>query len=100
MVRSTSFLSPVEPLHPGPEDWPSRGACLTADPELFYHPYAEREPSRGNRERAAQQVCAGCPVRLVCRDYARAMQEPFGVWGGETETERAGWLGARAGQPA
>ncbi len=100
MARSTSLLAPVEHPLPGPEDWPSRGACLRADPELFYHPYAEREPSRGNRERAAQQVCAGCPVQQACRDYARATQEPFGVWGGETETERAQWLQGLAARPA
>jgi WhiB family redox-sensing transcriptional regulator len=29
-----------------------------------------------------------CPVRLQCRDHARAHLE-YGLWGGESEAERA-----------
>lgn len=34
--------------------------------------------------------CEGCPVRLKCRAEARALNEPAGMWGGETEAERLG----------
>jgi WhiB family redox-sensing transcriptional regulator len=38
----------------------------------------------------AKAVCAGCPVRVECREAARALglDAEFGVWGGESEDER------------
>jgi len=75
-------------------EWQLQGACRHADGELFFHPYGEREPSRGRRDRAAQAICAECPVLLRCRSYALATREPYGVWGGLTETDRVEILGA------
>lgn len=100
MTLSTAALAhaaaqPPRPGFPAPGDWPEQAACSGADPELFYHPYAEREPSRSRRDRAAKAVCSACPVRRACRDHARTRAEPYGVWGGESETERAEWLAAR-----
>ncbi len=37
---------------------------------------------------AAKAVCAGCPVRDECLDYALASRQRFGVWGGMSEQER------------
>ena len=77
---------------PGPalDRWEcqQRGACVTTDTELFFHPDNERGPRREAREAAAKAVCAGCPVLAQCRDYALATREPFGVWGGLSEPER------------
>lgn len=56
--------------------------------ELFFAPHAERPPARLRREAAARQVCMRCPVRIDCRDHAREQLE-YGLWGGETESERA-----------
>lgn len=36
----------------------------------------------------AREVCAGCRVRTECLEYALAMDERFGVWGGKSERER------------
>jgi WhiB family redox-sensing transcriptional regulator len=69
-------------------EWQLDGACRSGDGELFFHPYGEREPSRSRRERAAQAICAECPVLLPCRAYALAAREAYGVWGGLTETDR------------
>ena len=69
-------------------EWQLNGACREGDGELFFHPYGEREPSRSRRDRAAQAICAECPVLLRCRSYALANREPYGVWGGLTETDR------------
>jgi len=33
-------------------------------------------------------VCQSCPVRAECAAHALAAREPYGVWGGFTETER------------
>lgn len=38
---------------------------------------------------AAKRVCAGCPVREKCLDFAlKDRTERFGVWGGMTYDER------------
>lgn len=76
-------------------EWQLNGACRGADGELFFHPYGEREPSRSRRERAAQAICATCPVLLECRSYALAAREPYGVWGGLTENDRVEILAGR-----
>jgi WhiB family redox-sensing transcriptional regulator len=36
----------------------------------------------------AKTICAGCPVRTECLDYALADDTLVGVWGGTSETER------------
>jgi len=70
-----------------PPAWMAEAIC-GGHTELFFAPHAERPPSRLRREAAARQVCMQCPVRLQCRDHARANLE-YGMWGGESEAERA-----------
>jgi len=77
---------------PGPSadayEWQFEGACLQADPSLFFHPDGERGPSRARRDAAAVAICAGCPVLQACRTHALTVREPYGVWGGLTEDDR------------
>ena len=68
-------------------DWQVAARCRGRD-DLFFHPHGERAPTRSDRESAAKQVCATCPVRRECLDHALVSGEPYGVWGGMTETER------------
>lgn len=70
-------------------DWQCRGACNAADPEMFFHPDGERGGSRQRRIDKAKQVCATCPVLEMCRAYVLSHKEPYGVWGGMSEEERA-----------
>jgi WhiB family redox-sensing transcriptional regulator len=77
--------------------WQTDAACRRADPDLFFHPWGERDPSRSRRDAAAKAVCAACPVQLPCREVALATYEPYGVWGGLTEAEREQILGVRFG---
>lgn len=77
-------------------EWQHRGACRGRDSAQFFHPDGERGSSRARREKAAKTVCSGCPVRPECAAHALTVREPYGVWGGFTETERlrlleAGW---------
>ncbi len=45
-------------------------------------------PGRGESARPARQVCAACPVRQQCLDYAITNRIGHGIWGGLTERER------------
>lgn len=36
----------------------------------------------------AKEICAGCPIRFSCQDYAIKNNEQYGVFGGMTPTER------------
>ena len=36
----------------------------------------------------AVELCAGCPVRQECLDYALAVDEQFGIWGGVAFDQR------------
>ncbi|HEY2193636.1 MAG TPA: WhiB family transcriptional regulator [Actinomycetospora sp.] len=66
--------------------WREQAACRDLDPELFFPASDEDTPKgRGDRD-AAKAVCAGCPVRAQC--LAFGLDEPVGVWGGLSESER------------
>lgn len=84
-------MAPVERL-PTPVDahwdWQRHGACRGMDVEGFFHPDGERGSARRARDEHAKEVCARCPVIDPCRRWAHRVQEPFGVWGGESEDER------------
>jgi hypothetical protein len=66
---------------PQPRSWMTRAACLHADKELFFL-------EDGVRPEEAKRICAECPVRQRCLDYALADSTLVGVWGGTTDRER------------
>lgn len=68
-------------------DWRADALCAQVDPELFF-PTAERGALYETQVTAAKRVCAGCPVRTRCQDYAVAAL-PDGIAGGTTPEERA-----------
>ncbi len=70
-------------------EWQTHAACRGLDVAVFFHPDSERGPSRRKREEQAKAVCAGCPVRQTCLDWAMSFGELYGVWGGQTAVERA-----------
>jgi WhiB family transcriptional regulator, redox-sensing transcriptional regulator len=69
-------------------DWQMQGSCRGMDSAFFFHPEGERGPARANRETRAKQVCRSCPVLQECRRHALTAHEPYGVWGGLSESER------------
>ncbi len=80
------------------ETWQIKAGCRGPQAEAFYPPaHAERKDERIRRERAAKAVCASCPVRRPCLDYALRIREPHGIWGGMNEAERKQLLERRAG---
>ena len=73
--------------------WQWRAACRGEDANLFFPPsHFERADAKRSRERKARALCAGCPVRAECLDYALRVREPHGVWGGLNEAERRALL--------
>ncbi|MFG2225357.1 WhiB family transcriptional regulator [Streptomyces sp. NPDC048644] len=48
------------------------------------------------RVSAARELCAGCPVRQACEDWAVKAGEPDGIWGGLTPRDRAELRSARS----
>ena len=62
-------------------DWKADAACRDLDLDLFF-PDSEADSA------PALAVCAVCPVREACLDFALRTRQNDGVWGGHTETER------------
>ncbi|WP_407646122.1 WhiB family transcriptional regulator [Actinacidiphila oryziradicis] len=54
-------------------------------PDLLPSP-GERGAVHEARDQAAKEVCARCPVREPCLQFTLEANEPYGVWGGLTET--------------
>jgi hypothetical protein len=92
---SPSTLLPLGPAN-GELDFFARGACAQpgVDPALF-----TSEEDDDQAVAAARAVCARCPVRRPCRRYADAAN-PYGVYAGETQTERAARLQPHAHRAA
>ena len=63
------------------ENWRQRSACSGLDTEMFF-------PATDTEAVAAQAVCATCPVRDQCLEWALATRQEDGVWGGLTDNER------------
>jgi WhiB family redox-sensing transcriptional regulator len=78
----------VTALH-APEDWQAGAACRGQSAVIFFAPtHFERKEARAARERQAKAVCAACPVRKECLNFALRIREPHGIWGGLSEMER------------
>ena len=61
--------------------WRELAACRGADLRLFF-------PGRGESAEPARRVCAACPVREPCLDYALSHGITHGIWGGLAERDR------------
>src|ERR1700751_509488 len=64
------------------------GLCRGVDSSVFFHPDGERGRARAQRELRAKEMCRRCPVIAQCRSHALAVGEPYGIWGGLSESER------------
>lgn len=62
-------------------DWREDALCRQVGPWLFF-------PGQGESPQEAKNVCASCPVRAECLEYALVTRQIFGVWGGTSEWER------------
>jgi WhiB family transcriptional regulator, redox-sensing transcriptional regulator len=73
---------------PGEVSWQDQSLCAQTDPELFFL-------DKGGSSTPAKKVCAACPVRTECLEYALEHREPFGIFGGKTERQRRAILADR-----
>jgi WhiB family redox-sensing transcriptional regulator len=62
-------------------NWMAKGKCREQPPETFF-------PSDGAGVEIAKRVCAVCPVREICLEYALFHNIEHGVWGGASERAR------------
>ena len=62
-------------------EWMAEGNCRDEPPSMFF-------PSDGVGVDLARQLCATCPVREPCLEYALRNRIDHGVWGGTSERER------------
>jgi WhiB family transcriptional regulator, redox-sensing transcriptional regulator len=66
--------------------WWDFAACLGTDTDSFF-------PAKGQPSGAAKRLCARCPVRAQCLEYALDYESthlgaPHGVWGGKSPQQR------------
>lgn len=62
-------------------DWMARGNCRFEPPATFF-------PSDGVGVEVAKRICATCPVKGECLEYALQNRIDHGVWGGTSERQR------------
>ena len=71
------------------QTWQIKAACRGPQSTVFFPPpQFERKDEKAAREDQAKQICRSCAVQGPCLDYAVAIREPHGIWGGLNEAER------------
>lgn len=63
------------------KSWMAAAKCRNMRPEVFF-------PSDGMGVEVARAICADCPVKSPCLEYALENRVDHGVWGGTSERER------------
>jgi WhiB family redox-sensing transcriptional regulator len=74
-------LEAVVDENPDQYVWMLNAKCRGVNPAEFF-------PSDGSGVEVAQRMCAECPVRAECLEYALENRIDQGVWGGASERER------------
>ena len=62
-------------------DWMTKGNCRQEPSSTFF-------PHDSIGVEVAQRICAGCPVKGPCLEYALLNHIFHGIWGGASERER------------
>jgi WhiB family redox-sensing transcriptional regulator len=73
--------------------WMAQGLCRFEPPSTFF-------PSDGVGVETAKRICASCPVKKPCLEYALENRIDHGVWGGTSERQRRRILKQRKLSPA
>jgi WhiB family redox-sensing transcriptional regulator len=83
----TLLNSPISSPPRQQQDWRARAACRALPADLFF-PAGELEEEAVEQAEEAKTVCARCPVRTACLEWAIATNQPYGIWGGMNASER------------
>ena len=68
-----------------PRGWRELAACAAHSADLFFP-----SDAGGGCYAEGKLICADCPVRVACLDYAKREHIEHGLWGGLTPAERSG----------
>lgn len=63
------------------DNWHEFGRCRAYPTYVFF-------PTDGAGVEVARRICAGCPVKKECLEYALEGNIDHGIWGGESERRR------------
>ncbi len=87
----------MDPMASADRTWQAKGLCRGNHSHLFFPPSTvERKEERDRREHQAKAICGVCSVQDDCLEFALEIKEPYGIWGGLTETERRQLASRRA----
>lgn len=71
--------------------WMQEASCLGSSPDLWF-------PSHDRIPQEAKAICAACPVRSDCLEYALADRRLSGIWAGTSASDRRRLRLRRTGQ--
>jgi hypothetical protein len=74
LPTGAEILATFQAMRPA---WFAEAACRGMGPDLFFI-------GLGGNARPAKDVCASCPVRGSCGDYAIATDATAGIWAGQS----------------
>jgi WhiB family redox-sensing transcriptional regulator len=80
-VTIATFSVTEDVISPMALSWQQHAACRGLSTDIFY-------PVSDDDADEAKSICAICPVREACLEFALAHREREGIWGGATERER------------
>lgn len=89
MCRPINYTAILEGL-PKPPQWMNNASCAQVGGDIWH-------PEQGGRVAPeAKRICASCPVREQCLEYALEMGDDYGVYAGTSAGERRKLRRARA----
>jgi len=74
-------MTDYTPFDYQPAEWMRHAACRHHNTNLWF-------PERGDPTDQAKNICSTCPVRNDCLNYAIAIPNLVGIWGGLSTRER------------
>lgn len=85
-MSSESLLVSVQARWHG-TDWRAQAVCSKAETANLFFPVGVTGPAESQIVRA-KEICAACPVRSACLEFAISTNQEYGIWGGTSEDER------------
>jgi WhiB family transcriptional regulator, redox-sensing transcriptional regulator len=87
-MQGEKVITALRELDKSEVAWQLEALCAQTDPEAFF-------PDLYSQSKFARELCAQCPVRKECYDYAVNNDIEYGVWGGVDFTARRNSDGSR-----